>query len=261
MIQLTVKNLSDYNQDYDHIEYPDQLFLLRCKNEALQFVYSVDCAIKSLSFSHTKDRGEVAGTTKKMYRQKGTGGARHGTMRASQFRGGGVTFGPKFSTKRIKINKNLKSLAVLTALNKHIERGSVFVVNDLFVTSYKTKEFNLKIKNFFSNSIEKNSKITELVKNKLKSTLGLDEFKSILKKYGFLFIDSVRDEYDESFKNFLLASKNIIGSKYIDVNSLNISDLMNYGVIYITKDAILKIIERFQNKLFKNKDSMIIYGQ
>ncbi len=145
MVQLVVRSFLDSGTNVDSIDYPDQLLSLRCKDNALQMVYQAEYAMRNRSFSHTKDRGEVSGTTKKMYRQKGTGGARHGSRRVSQFRGGGVTFGPKFALRKIKVNKNLRLLVVLTALNKHIDRGSLIVLDALHASSYKTKELSVSM--------------------------------------------------------------------------------------------------------------------
>ena len=220
-------------------------------------VYSVDYAMKNRSFSHTKDRGEVEGTTKKMYRQKGTGGARHGTMRASQFRGGGITFGPKFSLKRIKINKNLKFLAVLTALNKHIARGSLFIFDKLSCSSLKAKEFNIRLFTFFQNCIFDNCLEKQLLigpNAKIKN----QKYEIFLKKTGCIFIDRFNINDVEESRNFLFASRNIVGLKSLNAESLNISDLMNYGVVCMTKDALINVIEKFQSKLFRTKELKVI---
>lgn len=236
MVQLVVRSLSNANEDYGQFDYSEQLFLLRCKNNALHMVYNTDYAMRNRSFSHTKDRGEVEGTTKKMYRQKGTGGARHGTARASQFRGGGVTFGPKFALRTIKINRNLKLLAVLTMLNKHIERGSLIVLNNVFCQSHKTKDLNNMLSKFISNLFDGND-------------VKRVDLQSFLKKNRVLFVDKF-DSSSES-KNFLLASRNIVGVKSLDFDYLNIFDVFHHKVICITVDALNNLLERFQNRLLK----------
>ena len=248
MVQLVIRSFINCDESHGHLEYPEQLFLLRCKKDALQMVYNTDYAMKNRSFSHTKDRGEVEGTTKKMYRQKGTGGARHGTMRASQFRGGGITFGPKFALKRIKINKNLKFLAVLTLLNKHIERGSLFVFDELYCDSSRTKELNARLFAFFEKCVFENISSVELV-----GALKNQKYEFFLKKSGCVFVGDFDTENLEKSKNFLLASRNIVGLKSLNADSLNVSDLMNHGVVCIAKNSLVYVIEKFQNKLLRDK--------
>jgi large subunit ribosomal protein L4 len=231
MIQLVVKNIFK-NEEDGKLDFPENLSSLRCADRSIQMVYSVDLAMRKKSFAHTKERGDVSGTTKKVYRQKGTGGARHGTLRASQFRGGGVTFGPRFSERKIRINKKLRALAVLTCLNKHINRGSLFVVNDLKIDNFKTKNSLDKLRTFFSTKFNNENFDIEI----------------FLKKTGCLFVDSVN--LNDNVRNFSLSLRNVIGIKLIDDNAINVTDFLFHGVICVTLDALKKIIARFYEKLY-----------
>ena len=89
----------------------------------------------------TKTMGEVAGTGKKPWRQKGTGRARAGSFQSPLWRGGGVTFGPKPRSFAKKVNARTKQLALRKALSERLKAGDVVVVDDLKLTSSKTKEF------------------------------------------------------------------------------------------------------------------------
>lgn len=89
----------------------------------------------------TKTAGEVAGTNKKPWRQKGTGRARAGSFQSPLWPGGGVVFGPKPRDFTKKVNKKVRSLALRKALSERLNAGDVVVVEDLKLTSPKTKEF------------------------------------------------------------------------------------------------------------------------
>jgi len=89
----------------------------------------------------TKTVGDVAGTNKKPWRQKGTGRARAGSFRSPLWAGGGVTFGPKPRDFGKKVNRSTRQLAFRKAMSERIKAGDVIVVDDLKVSSPKTKEF------------------------------------------------------------------------------------------------------------------------
>src|SRR6186713_668091 len=89
----------------------------------------------------TKTVGDVAGTNKKPWRQKGTGRARAGSFRSPLWRGGGVTFGPKPRDFSKKVNNRTKQLSLRKALGERIKAGDVIVVDDLTLSTPKTKEF------------------------------------------------------------------------------------------------------------------------
>ena len=230
MIRLDIKSLFKENYEPKFLEFPEELTSLKCTGRSIQMVYSVDLANRKGSFAHTKDRGEVSGTTKKMYRQKGTGGARHGSARVGQFRGGGIIFGPKFSERKIRINKKLRALATLTCINKHIARGSLMVLDGLNTDCRKTKNTFASLGNFFFKELS----------NPVK------EIKGFLLKTGCLFIDS-KDEKTLN-NNFSKSSRNLGGLKYITDSSVNVTDLLRHGVVCVTADAMNKIILSFSGK-------------
>ena len=89
----------------------------------------------------TKDRSEVAYSTKKLIRQKGSGGARHGSLKAGIYVGGGRVFGPKPRDYRFKLNKKLKQLARLSALTYKAKENAIVMVEPFTMEAPKTKEF------------------------------------------------------------------------------------------------------------------------
>jgi len=105
--------------------------------------------------SKVKNRGEVNGSTRKIYRQKGTGGARHGHRYAPQFRGGGVAFGPRgVENYSLNINKKLKKNVFQSLLGEKMRNKELIVVDKIELENYKTKE----AKNFLNNFPSKDQK-------------------------------------------------------------------------------------------------------
>jgi large subunit ribosomal protein L4 len=96
--------------------------------------------------AQTKTRGEVRGTGKKMYRQKGTGGARHGDRKAPIFVGGGVAFGPRNRSYAKTVPKKVRTLALQRVLGEKINAGKVLSVSSFEVASAKTKDFHKTVR-------------------------------------------------------------------------------------------------------------------
>jgi large subunit ribosomal protein L4 len=232
MVQLNVLNI--FNQGSspsETIEFPDELFFLACSENAIQTVYYIDNAVRKRSNAHTKERWAVSGTTKKAYKQKGTGRARHGTLRASQFRGGGVTFGPLSCEKRMKVNKKLRMTATFTALMEHIQKGTLVVANDFVMQEIKTKTA------FDALSSVRNSLI--------KDTIFSENFAS-RKSLGCLLIGDSNDVLSDKFT---LSSRNIVGVKFICDSHLNVFDLVTTNFLIISKSALMKVISKFKERL------------
>lgn len=112
-----------------------------------------------------KERNEIARTTKKLKRQKGTGGARAGSMKSPLFRGGGRVFGPKPRDYSFKLNKKLKRAARLSALIYKLRNQEVLVVEDFSLETPKTKEFISILKNLNASGKRSLVVVSELNKN------------------------------------------------------------------------------------------------
>ena len=155
----------------------------------------------------TKTMGEVAGSNKKPWRQKGTGRARAGSFRSSIWRGGGVTFGPKPRDYTKKVSKNTRQLALRKALSERLKAGDVILLNDLKLDSPKTSGF-------------------------------LDVLAKIEATGTTLIVSTVTD------KNLSLASRNIKYVELISSTDVNTYQVLKYDKLVFTKGAFEKLQER-----------------
>ncbi|MDD4779968.1 MAG: 50S ribosomal protein L4 [Tissierellia bacterium] len=153
-----------------------------------------------------KTRAEVRGGGRKPWRQKGTGRARQGSIRAPQWKGGGVVFAPKPRDYSYSIPKKVKRLALKSALSSKVQDQEIIVVDQLVLEQPKTKEMVKVLKNLNSN----------------KKTL------------------IVIPERDEAV---VRAAANIPGVKTAYVNTINVYDILNCDSFLITKDAVNKVEE------------------
>jgi large subunit ribosomal protein L4 len=155
----------------------------------------------------TKTMGEVAGTNKKPWRQKGTGRARAGSFRSSIWRGGGVTFGPKPRDYSKKVSKKTKQLALRKALTERMKAGDVIVVSDFKLDSPKTKSF-----------------VAALMK---------------LEANGKTLVVAAEND-----KNLFLASRNLETVELTTSNDVNTYQVLKYDKLVFTRGALEKVQER-----------------
>ena len=154
----------------------------------------------------TKTRTEVAGGGRKPWRQKGTGHARQGSIRAPQWRHGGIALGPKPRDYSYSLNKKVKRLAMKSAFSSKAQAGEIVVLDALKLDQIKTKS------------------IVEMLK-----ALGADR-KALI----------VMPEVDNTV---VMSARNIPGVKTALVNTLNVYDILNYDKFIVVKDAVAKIEE------------------
>lgn len=166
-----------------------------------------------MSNASTKTRSEVSGGGRKPWRQKGTGNARQGSIRATQWRGGGIVFGPNPNKNyKKKINKKEKRLALLSALSYKLTDKELVVVDAIKFETNKTKEMTT-----------------------LLNKLNLTNHKVLV----------VLDELDE---NVCLASRNLANVKIVLFNELNSLDLVSADNLLITESALNKLEEVLTNE-------------
>ena len=133
------------------VELNDEVFAIPEPNEHVVYLAVKQFLANQRQGTHkAKERSEVSGSTKKLGRQKGGGGARHGDINSPLFRGGGRVFGPRPRNYSFKLNKKVKSLARRSALTYKAQNGQILVVEDFDFAAPKTKEMvkitkNLKI--------------------------------------------------------------------------------------------------------------------
>ena len=157
----------------------------------------------------TKTAGEVTGTNKKPWRQKGTGRARAGSFQSPLWRGGGVVFGPRPRDFGLKVNQKTKQLALRKALTERLKAGDVLVVNDLKIDSHKTKGF-----------------VALMAKLEIKGTA--------------LLVDAAVE------KNLLLAARNVPTVEVTSADLLNTYQVLRPDMLVFTKDAFAKIDARLK---------------
>ena len=159
----------------------------------------------------TKNVGEVAGTNKKPWRQKGTGRARAGSFRSPLWRGGGVVFGPKPRDFGKKLSKSTKQLALRKALSERLKSGDVVVVDDLILESPKTKAF-----------------------------VGV--LNALQVEGTTLVVASAQD------RNLSLASRNVPEVELATSDSLNTYQVLRFGKLLFTRSAFEKVEQRLAGK-------------
>jgi large subunit ribosomal protein L4 len=208
---------SIYNQDGQEvgkIQLPAEIFGLKMNKDLVHQAVMAQMANSRQILAHTKDRSEVRGGGKKPWRQKGTGRARHGSIRSPLWRGGGITFGPtKERNFSKKINKKMKRRALLVALSGKAREGELIVLDDLRLSSPKTKEA-------------------------AKIVSGLTKIKEDIKK-GALIALVKKDE------NVIRAAKNIPKFDTIGMSSLNVVDVLKRKYLVMTRGEVEEI-----NKIF-----------
>jgi large subunit ribosomal protein L4 len=155
----------------------------------------------------SKQRNEIAGSTRKLYKQKGTGGARAGSIKSPLFNGGGRVFGPQPRDYSFKLNKKLKSLARKSALSYKAKDNSIVVLEDFSFDTIKTKNYI-----------------------KMEADLNVTDVKTLL------VLAAAENN------NVYLSSRNLKKTKVISVEQLNTYDVLNAGKLLLTSGA-LKTLE------------------
>jgi len=200
----------DGNKSTD-LELSDKIFSLKPNKSIIHsMIYWQQNHLKPRT-AKTKQRGEIKGSTAKIYAQKGTGGARHSSRKAPIFVGGGVAHGPKGAVYKIKkINKKVRKLGLFHILSEKNKNKSLFVVGDFKNEIKKTKIFN-----------------EFLEKNNLKNSLLITD----------------KDSRSKIFK----PARNIPNLKIIDQEGTNVYDIMKYKNVIFTTSSI----KNFQERLVK----------
>ena len=201
VINIEGKNTTD-------IELSDKIFSLKPKKYVIQSIVDWQMNHFKSRTAKTKQRGEVKGSTSKIYAQKGTGGARHSSRKAPIFVGGGVAHGPKGAVYRIKkINKKVRKLGLLYLLSEKNKGNSLFVVEDFKKEITKTKLFN-----------------QFLEKYKLNNSLIISD--------------------KDSKSKIIKSARNIPNLKIIEQEGANIYDLLKYKNVVFTITSIKLLQER-----------------
>jgi len=191
----------------DEIDLSDDIFDIEINKEVVHQVVTAQLAKVRSGTASTKTRSEVRGGGRKPWRQKGTGRARHGSIRSPLWVGGGITFGPKPRSYNKKVNKKMKKNALKSVLTDKVKNESVMILDELKMDEIKTQE----MVNFLDD-------------------LGLKDRKVLILLPG-------KD------KNIYLSARNIPHVKTLVLDGLNTYDLLDNEVILTTEEAVRKIEE------------------
>ncbi len=202
-------NVALYNtsgKQVGEIELNENTFGANVNIEAMHQVVKMYLANQRQGTQSTLTRAEVRGGGIKPWRQKGTGRARHGSIRSPQWRHGGIVFAPKPRSYRYSVPKKIKRIAMKSALSSKVNDNSIVVIEELNFDAPKTKQ------------------VISLLQN-----LKVDSKTLIV----------VADNNE----NVVKSARNIQGVKTAFVNTLNVYDILKYDKFIITKDAVKKVEE------------------
>lgn len=187
------------------VELPENIFGVEPNDHAIYLSVKQFLANQRQGTHKAKERNEVAGSTRKLHKQKGTGGSRKGDIKNPLYRGGGRIFGPRPRNYNVFLNKKLKDLARKSAMTYKANEGNVIVIEDFSFDTPRTKEFLSVL-----------------------SALKLDKSK-------VLFVTSELD------RNVYLSSRNLRKSKVTQVSNLNTYDVLNANTLIISEKSVEKL--------------------
>ncbi len=209
-MQVEIVNISG-KKTTKKVDLTDGIFGVEPSDHSIYLDVKHYLAAQRQGTHKSKERAEISRTTKKLKRQKGTGGARAGSMKSPLFIGGGRAFGPRPRDYSFKLNKKVKVLARLSAL------------------TYKAKENAITVLEDFTFDAPKTSSYVELIKN-----LNLSDKKTLL-------------VLGDSNKNVYLSSRNLEGAKVVTASELNTYDIVNAHTLILSESSV-KALESLLNK-------------
>ena len=206
-MQVDVVNLA--NETVDTLDLDDEIFAVEVRRDLLARTVNWQLAKRRAGTHKTKGVSEISGTTRKPWRQKGTGRARHGSLRSPQFRGGAVIFGPVPRDHGFDLPKKVRKLGLKLALSSKLRDGKLFVVDAARAESHKTK----------------------LLAGQF-DTLGLK---------SALIIDG--ETPDELFRR---AARNIPMIDVLPQQGANVYDILRRDTLVLTRDAVAQLEARLK---------------
>lgn len=186
------------------VELPEEIFGIEPNNHVVYLAVKQYLAAQRQGTHKVKTRAEVQGASRKLHKQKGTGGARKGNLRNPLYKGGGTVFGPKPHSYDIKLNRKVKDLAKISALSYKAKENAIVIVEDVTMASPKTSQFAGILK-----SLNVNNKKT-------------------------LFV------LPENNENVYLSIRNIPGAQGTLLSDVNTYDIVNANVLVFT-ESVAKI--------------------
>jgi large subunit ribosomal protein L4 len=206
-MEINVLNVSG-KETGAKVQLPESVFGIEPNDHAIYLDVKQFLANQRQGTHKSKQRNEIAGSTRKLYKQKGTGGARAGSVKSPLFNGGGRVFGPQPRDYSFKLNKKLKSLARKSALSYKAKDNNILVLEDFNFDSIKTKNYI-----------------------KMEADLNVTNDKTLLVVA------------DAENNNVYLSSRNLKKTKVISVEQLNTYDVLNAGKLLLTTGAVKTLEE------------------
>ncbi|MBO6488852.1 MAG: 50S ribosomal protein L4 [Pelagibacteraceae bacterium] len=209
---MDIKVLNLEGNESQNLKISNDLMGLKVNNKLLKYVIDWQINHSKKRLAKTKQRNEIVGSTRKIYAQKGTGGARHASRKAPIFVGGGIAHGPKGDNYKIKkINKKIRKIALAQSISKKNMNKELYIFEDIKKEIKKTKIFN----NF-------------LIKNKLNNVLIVSD--------------------KETHKNIFKSVRNIRDVKLIIDEGANLYDLFKFKNVLFTETSIKNIQKRLTDE-------------
>ncbi len=205
-MEIKVLNISG-KETGAKVQLPESVFGIEPNDHAIYLDVKQYLANQRQGTHKSKQRNEIAGSTRKLHKQKGTGGARAGSIKSPLFNGGGRIFGPQPRNYTFKLNKKLKSLARLSALSYKAKDNNVMVLEDFSFDAIKTKNY------------------LDLIK-----ALNIGAYKTLL----------VLPQID---KNIYLSSRNIKGAKVISRDQINTYDVLKANKVLFVTESVKNLEE------------------
>src|SRR6516225_1910596 len=206
-MKLTVRNLD--NEEVGDIELADEVFGVPVRRDVLARVVNWQLAKRRAGTHKTKGISEIRGTTKKPYRQKGTGRARQGSLRSPQFRGGARIFGPVVRSHSFSLQKKVRRLGLKMALSAKLDEGKLAVIDAARIAEPKTKALRAKL--------------------------------AALRGDSVLIIDgSVIEE------NFARATRNLPRVDLLPQQGANVYDILRRDTLVLTREAVRHLEARLK---------------
>jgi large subunit ribosomal protein L4 len=205
-MRATVRNLD--NQEVGDIELAEEVFGLPVRSDILARVVNWQLAKRRAGTHKTKGISDISGTTKKPYKQKGTGRARQGSLRSPQFRGGAVIFGPVVRSHEFGLQKKVRRLGLKTALSAKQAEGKLIVIDAARVDEARTKALRARF-----------------------DALGWD---------SVLIIDGAVDD------GFARAARNLPKVDVLPEKGANVYDILRRDTLVLTRDAVQQLEARLK---------------
>jgi large subunit ribosomal protein L4 len=183
------------------VELPEEIFGIEPNDHVIYLAVKQYMGAQRQGTHKVKTRAEVQGSSKKLHKQKGTGGARKGNLRSPIYKGGGTIFGPKPHKYDIKLNRKVKDLAKMSALSYKAKDNNIIVLEDIQMDAPKTKTFTGVLK-----------------------SLNMGRKKSLF----------VVPEYND---NFYLSLRNVPGANGTVISDMNTYDILNANVLVLSESA------------------------